>query len=233
MNATRIMVVEDEPSVSEVVSLYLGKAGYDVISIRNGQAALDELEKELPHLVVLDLMLPEVDGREILAWLRQRSAVPVIVLTALRDESDRIDGLEMGADDYITKPFSPQELVSRVRAVLRRGGGATAPGQEGDNSQSLVYENLQINPVMRLVIAQSREIDLTAKEFDLLLLLARNPKKVFTRSQLLEQVWGLSEYIDPGTVTVHMRRLREKIEVDPSDPRHIETVWGVGYRFEP
>ncbi|MBA4419849.1 MAG: DNA-binding response regulator [Anaerolinea sp.] len=231
MNANRILVVEDEPSVGEVVSLYLTRAGYDVVTVNDGRVAIEMLEKETPQLIVLDLMLPHVDGREILSRVRQRSHVPVIILTALREESDRIAGLEMGADDYITKPFSPQELVSRVKAVLRRGG--TNVAAEEDPMQTLKFQDLQINPGIRLVVVNQKEIDLTAKEFNLLLLLVRNPKKVFSRSLLLEQVWGLSDYIDPGTVTVHMRRLREKIEQDPSHPRYIQTVWGVGYRFEP
>jgi len=233
MNKTssRILVVEDEPSVGEVVGLYLTRAGYDVISVNDGATAVKVLESELPLLIILDQMLPHVDGREILTQVRTHSNVPVIILTALREESDRIAGLEMGADDYITKPFSPQELVSRVRAVLRRGGQSQTV--ESDLTQTLVFDNLQINASMRLVVVNQKEVDLTAKEFDLLYLLVQNPKKVFNRSQLLEQVWGLSEYIDPGTVTVHMRRLREKIEKDPSNPQHIETVWGVGYRFKP
>lgn len=231
MNANRILVVEDEPSVGEVVSLYLTRAGYDVVTVTDGRVAMEMLEKETPQLIVLDLMLPHVDGREILSRVRQRSYVPVIILTALHEESDRIAGLEMGADDYITKPFSPQELVSRVKAVLRRGG--TNVSAEEDPMQNLEFQDLQINPAMRLVVVNQKEIDLTAKEFNLLLLLVRNPKKVFSRSLLLEKVWGISDYIDPGTVTVHMRRLREKIEQDPSHPRYIQTVWGVGYRFEP
>jgi DNA-binding response OmpR family regulator len=230
-SSSRILVVEDEPNVGEVVSLYLTRAGYDVITVNDGSTALEVLASEIPLLIVLDLMLPHVDGREILTQVRNHSNVPIIVLTALREESDRIAGLEMGADDYITKPFSPQELVSRVKAVLRRGGQSQV--EETDLMQTLAFGNLQINAGMRLVVVNQKEVDLTAKEFDLLFLLVRNPKKVFSRSQLLEQVWGLSEFIDPGTVTVHMRRLREKIEKDPSNPQHIETVWGVGYRFKP
>lgn len=231
VSENEILVVEDEPSVGEVVSLYLRRAGYPVRVVRNGQEALKLLEQRFPQLVVLDLMLPGADGWDIMRWLRARSDVPVIVLTARGEESDRIAGLEMGADDYVVKPFSPQELVSRVRAVLRRMRAAAPKG--AGREQPLVFGNLEINPQTRLVILQGQEKSLTVKEFDLLWLLARHPRRVFTRDQLLDQVWGQVEYIDPGTVTVHIRRLREKIEPDPASPRHIHTVWGVGYKFEP
>jgi DNA-binding response OmpR family regulator len=231
VSENEILVVEDEPSVGEVVSLYLRRAGYPVRVVRNGQEAVKLLEQRFPQLVVLDLMLPGADGWDIMRWLRARSDVPVIVLTARGEESDRIAGLEMGADDYVVKPFSPQELVSRVRAVLRRMRAAVPKGT--GREQPLVFGNLEINPQTRLVILQGQEKSLTVKEFDLLWLLARHPRRVFTRDQLLDQVWGQVEYIDPGTVTVHIRRLREKIETDPASPRHIHTVWGVGYKFEP
>lgn len=231
VSENEILVVEDEPSVGEVVSLYLRRAGYPVRVVRNGQEALKLLEQRFPQLIILDLMLPGADGWDIMRWLRARSDVPVIVLTARGEEGDRIAGLEMGADDYVVKPFSPQELVSRVRAVLRRMRAAAPKGV--DREQPLVFGNLEINPQTRLVILQGQEKSLTVKEFDLLWLLARHPRRVFTRDQLLDQVWGQVEYIDPGTVTVHIRRLREKIEPNPASPRHIHTVWGVGYKFEP
>jgi DNA-binding response OmpR family regulator len=229
MNAALIYVIEDEPSIAEVVNLYLRRAGYQVKILSDGQSAMDALAQKLPDLVVLDLMLPKVDGLTITRWLRDRSDTPIIMLTARRDEADRIAGLEMGADDYVVKPFSPQELVSRTRAVLRR----THAGSEIVSDHPLVYETLRIDPQTRLVTARGEEISLTAKEFDMLWLLARHPRQVFTRDQLLERVWGLSDFIDPGTVTVHVRRLREKVEADPSNPEHILTVWGVGYKFEP
>ena len=229
MSEARVLVVEDEPSIREVVSLYLRRAGYQVTVVDNGQAALDALASQLPDLVVLDLMLPRVDGLEITRWLRERGDTPIIMLTARREERDRIAGLEMGADDYVVKPFSPQELVSRVRAVLRRTQGATALRFE----RPLVYGDLRIDPQTRLVEVGAEERSLTVKEFDLLWTMARHPRQVFTRNQLLDLVWGLTEYIDPSTVTVHVRRLREKIEADPGNPRYIQTVWGVGYRFEP
>ena len=224
-----ILVIEDEPSIAEVVSLYLRRAGYQVQSAADGQLAQDLLEKRIPDLVVLDLMLPGVDGYALTRWLRDRSNVPIIMLTARREEMDRITGLEMGADDYVVKPFSPQELVSRVRAVLRRAGG----DQSADGERPLSFDDLSIDPLSRTVIVRGQSVDLTVKEFDMLHLLARHPRQVFSRDHLLERVWGMSEYIDPGTVTVHVRRLREKIEADPSDPRHLLTVWGVGYKFEP
>lgn len=229
MSEPTVLVVEDEPSLREVVSLYLKRAGYQVATAADGQAALDWLAKSAADLVVLDLMLPRVDGLEIARRLRRQGDTPIIMLTARREEADRIAGLEMGADDYVVKPFSPQELVSRVRAVLRRARPSpSAAGRE----PPLTFATLQIDPATRLVTIRGEEKTLTAKEFDLLWLLARHPRQVFTREQLLERVWGLSEYIDPGTVTVHIRRLREKIEADPSQPQHLLTVWGVGYKFE-
>jgi DNA-binding response OmpR family regulator len=171
-----------------------------------------------------------VDGISLTRWLRDRSNVPIIMVTARREEVDRIAGLEMGADDYVVKPFSPQELVSRVRAVLRRTGRDQA---EAESERALSFDSISIDPRTRAVQVRDSAVELTAKEFDMLYLLARHPKQVFTRDQLLERVWGGAEYIDPGTVTVHVRRLREKIERDPSKPKHLLTVWGVGYKFEP
>jgi DNA-binding response OmpR family regulator len=229
MDGPTVLVVEDEPTVAEVVSVYLERAGYRVVVASDGQEALEILESQSPDLVVLDLTLPEVDGLEITRWLRARGEVPIIMLTARREEVDRILGLELGADDYMVKPFSPQELVSRVKAVLRRTYGSTAMKAK----PPLEVANLRIDPRTRVVEANGEEIALTAKEFDLLWQLARHPRRVFNRDQLLDLVWGLTEYIDPSTVTVHVHRLREKIEADPSNPRHIQTVWGVGYKFEP
>lgn len=230
MSEKRILVVEDEPSLAEVVSLYLKRAGFQVQVASDGRQAMNILEKQIPDFVILDLMLPEIDGLSLTRWLRDRSDVPIIMVTARREEIDRIAGLEMGADDYVVKPFSPQELVSRVRAVLRRIGREQA-GAESE--RMLSFDSITINSLTRVVMVKESQVELTAKEFDMLYLLARHPKQVFTRDQLLERVWGGAEYIDPGTVTVHVRRLREKIESDPSSPKNILTVWGVGYKFEP
>ena len=230
MNTKNILIVEDEPSIAEVVSLYLKRAGYHVQIASDGRQAMNILERQMPDFVILDLMLPQVDGLSLTRWLRDRSNVPIIMLTARREEIDRIAGLEMGADDYVVKPFSPQELVSRVRAVFRRLGQEQV---EAESERSLAFDGLTINPRSRVVTVLDSAIELTVKEFDMLYLLAQHPKQVFTREQLLERVWGGAQYIDPGTVTVHVRRLREKIETDPSKPTRLLTVWGVGYKFEP
>jgi DNA-binding response OmpR family regulator len=230
MSDISILVVEDEPAVAEVVSLYLRRAGYAVRVVNTGPAAVREFDIQPPTLIVLDLMLPGLDGLAITRHVRERGDTPIIMLTARSQETDRIAGLEMGADDYVTKPFSPQELVSRVRAVLRR----TKPsGASEAIERALTFNDLSIDPQTRLVTLHGEEKSLTAKEFDLLWLLARHPRQVFSRDQLLERVWGMADYIDPGTVTVHVRRLREKIESDPSNPQHLQTAWGVGYKFEP
>jgi DNA-binding response OmpR family regulator len=230
MNEKSILVVEDEPSIAEVVGLYLSRAGFQVQTAKDGRQARSMLEKKVPDLVVMDIMLPEIDGLTLTRWLRDYSNVPIIMVTARREEIDRISGLEMGADDYVVKPFSPQELVSRVRAVLRRVGRDQV---EAESERTLSFSTITIDPRTRVVTVKDSQIELTAKEFDMLYLLACYPKQVFTRDQLLERVWGRADYIDPGTVTVHVRRLREKIESEASSPKHIITVWGVGYKFEP
>ncbi len=230
MTGQQILVVEDEPSIAEVVSLYLQRAGYQVEAVRDGRRAMQSMESHPPDLVVMDLMLPGMDGLSLTRWLRGRSDVPIIMLTARREEADRIAGLETGADDYIIKPFSPQELVSRVRAVLRRTRRETP---DPDPGRPITAGELQIDPMSRTVTVFGRPVELTVREFEMLHLLARHPRQVFTREQLLERAWGGARFIDPGTVTVHVRRLREKIEADPSKPAHLLTVWGIGYRFEP
>jgi DNA-binding response OmpR family regulator len=230
MDKKSILIVEDEPSIAEVVSLYLQRAGFKTRHAFDGKAAMSLVQEELPELAIIDIMLPEIDGLSLTRWLRDRSNIPIIMLTARREEVDRIAGLEMGADDYVVKPFSPQELVSRVRAVLRRTGREQS---EGESDRALTFDTLTVDPRSRTVILAGKEVMLTAKEFDMLYLLATHPRQVYTRDQLLERIWGGTEYIDPGTVTVHVRRLREKIEADPSSPGHILTVWGVGYKFEP
>ncbi len=223
----RVLVVDDEPMVREVVAAYLEREGFFVSQAADGAAALESLEGASPDLVVLDLMLPKVDGYEVLDTLRRQGNVPVILLTARAEESDRILGLELGADDYVVKPFSPRELAARVRSVLRRARPEPVASR-------LEFPGLLIDGVAREVTVDHQSVELTAKEFDLLAFLATSPRRVYSRAQLLEQVWDSSaDYQDPSTVTVHVRRVRQKIESDPEQPRWITTVWGVGYRFEP
>ncbi len=222
------MVVDDDPTVSEVVARYLERDGHAVECVRDGVEALRRALADPPDLMVLDLMLPKIDGLEVCRRLRERRPVPVIMLTALGDEIDRVAGLETGADDYVTKPFSPRELALRVRSVLRRARGASVTGGTG----VLRDGDLVVDVGAHEVRLGGEEIPLTAREFDLLAYLMRNPRQAFSRSALLDQVWGWS-FGDSSTVTVHVRRLREKIEPDPTEPRRIVTVWGVGYRYEP
>jgi DNA-binding response OmpR family regulator len=216
--------------VTEVVSLYLKREGFGVRQARSGRAALAAIEERMPALLVLDVMLPEVDGLEILRRLqREVNPPPVILLTARGQEIDRIYGLELGADDYVTKPFSPAELMARVKAVLRRTRGA----QPARPEEAIRFKELSVNPVTRQVVVRGQLAELTATEFNLLHFMAQHPRQVFSRDQLLENVWGFSDYVDPSTVTVHIRRLREKIEQDASQPQMLLTVWGVGYKLEP
>ena len=229
MTATKVLVVDDEPTVREVVVGYLRRDGHEVAEAADGHTALALLESEPPDLVVLDMMLPGVNGLDVLRRVRASSDVPVIMLTARADESDRVAGLELGADDYVVKPFSPRELAARVNGVLRRTAGrAPAP------PRPLSFDGLSIDPLAREVLLGDRVVELTPKEFDVLAFLAASPRQVFSRKELLEQVWQSSpDWQDPATVTVHVRRIRNKIEADPEKPRWITTVWGVGYRFEP
>jgi DNA-binding response OmpR family regulator len=222
-----VLVVDDEPIVRDVVVRYLRDAGYRTLEAADGERAQALVELEHPALVVLDVMLPGLDGLELCRWIRERSDLPVILLTARGDEADRIVGLELGADDYVTKPFSPRELATRVGTVLRRAGPATPRPAE------LAFGEIRIDTAARVVTKSERPLRLTLKEFDLLVFLASHPSRVFSRDQLMERVWGYSAALDTGTVTVHVRRLREKIEDDPARPRFLETVWGVGYRFTP
>jgi DNA-binding response OmpR family regulator len=220
-----VLVVDDEPIVREVVVRYLQRDGYRTLEAADGERARTLVERERPDLVVLDLMLPGIDGLALCRWIRARSDVPVIMLTARGEESDRIVGLELGADDYVTKPFSPRELAARVRTVLRR------TARDPKETPRLAYGDLEIDSATREVLRAGEPLKLTAKEFDLLWFLASHPRRVFSRSQLMDRVWGYEAALDTGTITVHVRRLREKIERDPSRPELLETVWGVGYRF--
>ncbi len=229
-----VLVVDDEATIRDVLRRYLERDGFLVREATDGYAALDALADELPDLIVLDLMLPGIDGLTLTRQLRTprsaddtRQRIPIIMLTARGETSDRIRGLDLGADDYIAKPFNPQEVVSRVRAVLRRAGEPEAAG-----GQPLAFGGLSIDPVAHRVTVEGAAVTLTAKEFELLWFFARHPRQVFTRAQLLDSVWGREFYGDPSTVTVHIRRLREKVEADPSQPRYLLTVWGVGYKFE-
>jgi DNA-binding response OmpR family regulator len=224
---TQVLVVDDETTIREIVVRYLERDGFATLEAADGDRARELVERESPDLVVLDLMLPGTDGLELCRWIRSRSSLPVIMLTARGEESDRIVGLELGADDYVTKPFSPRELAARVRTVLRRA--------ELDlmNDERLTFDGLVIDSSSREVTRDGEPLRLTAREFELLWFMASHPRRVFAREQLMRRIWGYSAAVDTGTVTVHMRRLREKIEEDPSRPRHLETVWGVGYRFSP
>lgn len=228
MSEGRVLIVEDEPMVAEVVERYLRRDGYDVRIVGDGSAGLEAFASFQPDLVVLDLMLPGLDGREVCRRIRAHSETPVVMLTARGEEIDKLVGLELGADDYVTKPFSPRELAARVKAVLRRSGRESRTG--GD---LLRFDDLRIDGRKRTVEDRRGPIRLTAREFDLLLYLASQPGQVFSRQQLMNEVWDYEFVGDTSTVTVHMRRLRAKVEEDPSRPRHLKTVWGVGYKFEP
>lgn len=227
-----ILVVDDEQSVVEVVALYLRREGFDVRIAQDGGQALAAVREKLPALIILDVMLPELDGLEIMRRLRTNpdTDIPVILLTARSQEIDRIYGLELGADDYVTKPFSPAELISRVKAVLRR---TYKTKDDVRMEKPIDFGDFKINPQTRLSTVRGEEISLTATEFDLLWFLASHPRHVFSRDHLMEEVWGIPEFLDRSTVTVHIRRLREKLEIDPSKPEWLITVWGVGYKFEP
>lgn len=231
-----ILVVDDEKTIREVVRRYLELEGFAVTEAETGPQALSILQTTSPDLIVLDIMLPGIDGFAITRKLRNPSEftplsvgdeIPIILLTARSNEVDRISGFEVGADDYVTKPFSPRELVARVKAVLRRSN----TGSSG-NETPIEFDKLYLDPRSRIVTVDAESILLTAKEFDLLWFLVRHPRQVFSRQQLLDHVWGYEFYGDESTVTVHVRRLREKIEHDPSKPTYIQTVWGVGYKFE-
>jgi two-component system, OmpR family, response regulator ResD len=225
MNEGYVLVVDDDPIVRDVLSRYLARGGFKVATAEDGEAAVAAFEAEAPDLVLLDLMLPRIDGFGVFDVIRRNGSTPVIMLTAKGEEADRIAGLNFGADDYVAKPFSPKEVLARVRAVLRR---ASKP-----QAETLEFGELVIEGSSRRVTRAGDEITLTPREFDLLYLMASHPNRVFTRVELLDELWDFAFDGDPSTVTVHMRRLREKIEPDASRPQHIVTVWGSGYRFDP
>src|SRR5215204_172424 len=228
-----VLVVDDEPTIAEVVSRYLVRAGYDTRVAGDGPQAIQLAGEQRPDLVVLDLMLPGLDGLEVMRRIRElgdtgpRDRVAVILLTAKGEESDRVIGLRLGADDYVVKPFSPAELVARVDAVLRRVD--SSPQLE----EPISFGPLELDPAGRRVTLAGEEVQLTVREYELLLHFLHHPGQVFSRDQLMDAVWQYSFYTDTSTVTVHVRRLRAKIEEDASNPRWLQTVWGVGYRFQP
>ena len=224
---TTVLVVDDEPIVRDVIVRYLRRDGFATLEAADGDRARELIEAGGAELVVLDLMLPGTDGLELCRWIRSRSDLPVIMLTARGEEADRIVGLELGADDYVTKPFSPRELAARVRTVLRRAGAGTA------RAERLEFGDVVLDGASREVTRAGEPVALTAREFDLLWFLASNPRRVFSRNHLMDRVWGHLPAHDTGTVTVHVRRLREKLEPDPAHPKHLQTVWGVGYRLDP
>jgi DNA-binding response OmpR family regulator len=222
-----VLVVDDEPVVRDVVARYLEHEGFETLLAADGDTARAMIEEREPTLIVLDVMLPGIDGLSLCRWIRERSSVPVILLTARGEEADRIVGLDLGADDYMTKPFSPRELTARVRAVLRRGATAQ-PSRE-----TASFGDIELDAASRLARKAGEDVQLTTREFDLIWFFAANPGHVFSRDLLMDRVWGYTSAVETGTVTVHIRRLREKLETNPQQPQHLKTVWGAGYRLDP
>ncbi|HEX8727619.1 MAG TPA: response regulator transcription factor [Ktedonobacterales bacterium] len=227
----RVLIVDDEQTVREVVGQYLEIEGYQVLQAESGPEGLRIAEATPPDLVILDLTLPGMDGLEVCRRLRAVSAIPILMLTARAEDADKLLGFGIGADDYLTKPFNPRELVARVQAIMRRLEAMSVPAMVFDGA--LRFGAITIRPQTRQVERDGQPLDLTTKEFDLLHFLAAHPKQIFTREQLLLHVWNYENYGEDSTVTVHMRRLREKVEPDPARPRYLRTVWGIGYKFEP
>src|SRR5207248_3170772 len=227
-DVSTILVVDDEPIVRDVVVRYLERDGYRTLEAASGDEPQRLLARDSPALVLLDVMLPGLSGLELCRWIRARSDLPIVMLTARGEEADRIVGLELGADDYLTKPFSPRELAVRVRNLMRR---AVQPADS--TRRTIAFDDVVVDVGAREVRKGGESLSLTLKEFDLLLFFASNARQVFSRNQLMDRVWGYESALDTGTVTVHIRRLRQKIEGDASHPRHLETVFGAGYRFTP
>jgi DNA-binding response OmpR family regulator len=225
--ANKVLLVDDEENIVDVCSRYLVREGFEVSIAYNGKQALQRYKAFHPDIVILDIMMPEMDGWQVAEMIREDHDTPIIMLTALGQEKDRIYGLTLGADDYITKPFSPRELLLRVKNVLRRTNSASDRKEE-----VLKWKGLLVDRTKRKVVAGGNEVEMTVKEFELLSLLAQHPSQVFSKSQLIETLWGYEFLGDANTINVHIRRLREKIEVDPSNPHWIKTVWGIGYKFE-
>lgn len=230
MSKERILIVEDEASIVSVLRMYLSEAGYEVLEARDGISALETHAREKPDLVILDIMLPYLDGMEVCRRIRAWAQTPILMLTARAKENDRIAGLELGADDYLIKPFSPREMVSRVRAILRRAAGGPSAAEQ---HETLHFPGLDVNITSHVIEVDGKEVEFTAKEFDLLTTLAQSPDRVFNREVLLDKVWGYSFAGDTRTVDVHVGTVRKKIEKDPAHPRFLKTVRGVGYKFDP
>lgn len=229
MSKLKILVVEDEPEISNLVKDYLKASDYDVIVAKNGKEGLDLFDMESPDMAILDIMLPNIDGLEVCRVIRQKSRIPIIMLSARKEDTDKVLGLGLGADDYITKPFSPRELVARVQSHFRRCGELSS---SVDKSDSLKFGDLEIDPKAYIVKIKNQEVSFSVKEFEILHYLALNMNQALSREKIFETIWGFNEYGDINTVTVHVRKIREKIEEDPSDPKYIETVWGIGYKFK-
>lgn len=222
----KVLLVEDEKTLAKGLKFSLEKEGFNVEVAYDGEEALQFLERDIPHLIILDLMLPKVDGYEVCRRLRRTSDVPIIMLTARNEDIDKILGLELGADDYMTKPFNTRELLARIKAILRRAGQG-----EAGNRKTIRMGELQVDLIRHRVTVEEREIPLTSREYALLSFLASNPGRVYSREQLLEEVWGYEFCGDARTVDVHIRHLREKLEKQPAEPHYILTVWGTGYKF--
>lgn len=229
MKDTKIMVVDDELEIAELIKDYLEEEQYSVIISTDGKEAIELFRQQQPQLVVLDIMLPGLSGMEVCRIIRSESPVPIIMLSAKKTEVDKILGLGLGADDYVVKPFSPGEVVARVKAQLRRYNQLSVPTEKND---SLSYKDLEINLKAYEIKLKNKSVELTAKEFEVLRFFALHPNQVLTRVQIFENIWGFNEYGDLNTVTVHVKKLREKIEEEPSNPHYIKTVWGVGYKFD-
>jgi two-component system response regulator ResD len=227
----KIMVVEDEARMRDLIKMYMQKEGYQVVEAGNGKEALTKLEKQKFDLIILDLMMPEMDGLTVCKEIRKKSDVPIIMVTAKGEEFDKVLGFELGADDYVVKPFGMRELVARVRALLRRAGEAAKRSDAMDTKEIIEYPGLKIKLVSRQVRINEQELILTPKEYDLLVYFAKNPDKVFTREQLLEFVWGYDFFGDLRTVDTHVKKIREKLR-NCGETHYINTVWGVGYKFE-
>lgn len=224
---TKVLVADDDPNVCEIIRLFFSKQQIDLVVANDGKQALELVEKEIPDLIVLDVMMPHMDGFEACREIRKKWDTPIIMLTAKDEEFDRVLGLELGADDYVTKPFSPRELVARIRAILRR----TQPRekQEEDTAKVLTFDRLMIDIEKREVLAADEKISFRPKEFDLLVHMAKSPGTVFSREQLLEQIWGFDYFGDARTIDVHVKKIRQRLQVLPYECIH--TVWGIGYKF--